>query len=63
MKITKIYLFLLPPLSSQDEGGGCCNPPPPPTPERFSRQKYLKTFFIGTWVFGQRVGKLIVWQS
>ena len=28
MKLTKIYLFLLPSLPSQDGGERCCNPPP-----------------------------------
>ena len=60
MKTTKIYLFLLPPLPSQD-GGIVATPTP--TPLVFSRQKVLKIFFIDTWVSGQRVGKLIVWQS
>ena len=35
----------------------------PPTPQYFSRQKFLKNFFIDTWVSRQRVGKLTLWQS
>ena len=58
MKTTKIYLFLLPPLPSQD--GGLLQPP---IPQLFSRQKLLKNFFTDTWISGQRVGKLTVWQS
>ena len=34
MKITKIYLFLLPPVPSQDGGGGLLHPP---TPQLFSQ--------------------------
>ena len=34
-----------------------------PTPKRFSRQKFLKIFFIDTWVSRQRVAKLTVWLS
>ena len=45
MKITKIYLFLLPPLPSQDRGGELLQPP---TPQLFPRQKFLKNFFIDT---------------
>ena len=60
MKTTKIYLFLLPPLPSQD-GGRLLQPPP--DPQLFSRQKCLKFFSTDTWVSGQRVGKLTVWQS
>ena len=60
MKTTKIYLFLMPPLTSQDGGGGLLQPP---TPQLFSRQNLLKIFFINKWVSGQRVGKLTVWQS
>ena len=63
MKTTKIYLFLLPPLPSQDGGGGGLLQPPNPHPQLFPRQKFLKHFFIDTWVSGQRVGKLTVWQS
>ena len=58
MKTTKIYLFLLPPLPSQD--GGLLQPP---TPQLFALQKFLKIFFIDTWVSEQRVGKLTIWQS
>ena len=56
MKTTKIYLFLLPSLPSLDGGGGLLQPP---TPQLFPRQKFLKIFFIDTWVSGQRVGKLV----
>ena len=55
-KTTKIYLFLLPPLPFQDGGVVA-------TAQLFPRQKFLKTVFIDTWVSGQRVSKLIVWQS
>ena len=58
IKISKIDLFLLPPLPSQDGRG--LQPPPPP---KFSRQRLLTFFFIDTWVSGQRVGKLTEWQS
>ena len=58
MKITKIYLFLLPPLPSED-GGIVATP----TPQLFSLQTFLKKFFIDTWVSRQRVGKWTVWQS
>ena len=63
VKTMKIYLFLLPPLPSQDGGGGGVVETPLPTPQLFSRQKFLKFFFIDTWISGQRVGKLTVWQS
>ena len=59
MKTTQIYLFLLPPLPSQDRGVVAT----PPPPNFFHRKKFLKVFFIDTWVSGQRVGKLTVWQS
>ena len=57
----KIYLFLLPPPSLSGRGGVVETPLP--TPQLFSRQKFLKFFFIDTWISGQRVGKLTVWQS
>ena len=60
MKIMKIYLFFLPTLPSQDGGGRIVATPPHPHPQRFSQQKFLKIFFIDTWVSGQRVGKLTV---
>ena len=63
MKTTKIYLFLLAPLPSQDGGGGVVATPLHPPPQLFPRQKFLKYFFIDTWVSGQRVGKLTIWQS
>ena len=56
MKTAKIYLFLQPPLPSQD-GRVVATP----HPQLFSLQKFLKIFFIDTWVSGQRVGKLAVW--
>ena len=49
------YLFLLPPLPSPD-GGVVATP----NPQLFSWQKFLKNFFIDTWVSGQRVGKWTV---
>ena len=61
MKTKKIYLLLLPPLLSQDGGGGGLLQPP--TPQFFSRQKFLKSFCIDTWLSGQRVAKLTVRQS
>ena len=61
MKTMKIYLFLLPPLPSQDGGGAVATLPP--NPQLFARQIFLKVFSIDTWEFGQRVGKLTVWQS
>ena len=50
MKTTKMYLFLLLSLPSQAHNF-------------FSRQNFLKIFFIDTWVSEQRVGKLTIWQS
>ena len=44
--------------SLSGRGGGCCNP----TPQLFSPQKF-DFFFIDTWVSGQRVGKLTIYQS
>ena len=58
MKITKIYLFLLPPVPSQD--GEIVTTPLSPT---FCSVKILNFFFIDTWVSGQRVGKLAEWKS
>ena len=52
IKTTNIYLFLKPPLPSPDSH--------PPT---FLTAKIFEIFFIDTWVSGQRVGKLTVWQS
>ena len=57
MKITKIYLFLLPPVPSQEGGGGCCIPPPL---NFFHSKNIFENFFIDTWVSGQRMGKLTV---
>ena len=45
MKITKIYLFLLPPLPSQDKG--LLQPPPPP-PTFFT----AKIFEFFSWIHG-----------
>ena len=59
MKITKIYLFLLPSLPYQEE----LLQPTPPLPQHFSWQKFLNIFFIDKWVFRQRVGKLTEWKS
>ena len=58
MKTMKIYLLLLPLLPSQD--WGFVATPHPPT---FFMAKIFKNFFIDTWVYGQRVGKLTVQQS
>ena len=57
-EITKIYLFLLPPLPSQD-GGIVATPS---FPQLFSRQEFSNFFFIKRWVSGQRAGKLTEWQ-
>ena len=53
IKITKIYLFLLPPLPSQD--GGLLKPPLSPT---FFTAKILEIFFhryryVGIWTKGR----------
>ena len=52
IKITKIDLFLLPPLPSQDGRG--LQPPPPPPP-KFSRQRLLTFFYryMGIWTKGR----------
>ena len=34
-----------------------------PIPQLFSRANFLISFYIDTWVFGQRLGKLTEWQS
>ena len=60
MKTTKIYLILLPPLPFQGGGGGLLQPH---IPQPFSRQNFLKIFFIDTWISGQRVGKLTLWKQ
>ena len=59
MKITKIDLFLQPPLPSQD-GGGLLQPP---LPANFFTAKIFEFFFHRYMVSGQRVGKLTEWQS
>ena len=60
MKITKIYLFFLPPLSLS--GRGHCWLLQPTLPPTFVTAKKFEIFFIDTWVFGQREGKLNEWQ-
>ena len=55
-------LFIFAATPSLSGQRGCCNPPTP-TPQLFSLQKFLKTFFIDTLVSGQRVGKLTILQS
>ena len=60
-KITKISLFVLPPLPSQHGGGGG-GVVAIPLLQLFSRQKFLNFFFIDTWLSGQRVNKLTEWQ-
>ena len=54
-----LFIFAATPSLSGRGGGGCNNP----TPQLFPWQKFLKNFFIDTWVSGQRVGKLTVEQS
>ena len=52
MKITKTYLFLVPPLPSQDGGGGGgCNPLAPNFfPEKFFEKCFHR--YIGIWTKG-----------
>ena len=58
-KITKISLFVLPPLPSQHGGGGGGGLLQSP----FSNFFHGKNFFIDTWLSGQRGNKLTEWQS
>ena len=55
-----LFIFAATPSLSGQGGGGLLQPP---TPQLFSLQKFLNFFFIDTWVSGQGVGKLTVWQS
>ena len=61
MKITKIYLFLLPHLPSQD-GGRLFQPSSPPPPNFFTAKIFEKFFhrYMGIWKKGGQIGRMAI---